>query len=159
MPKKVLAVKFLTLCLCTLVLLFAGGGHAQPLSEDPEPENIFAPMLRESMKKSDMVAAVEVVGFQFEKRNGSSTLYRIESKILESFKGPFLQALVFYQWTDEDINAEDSNDDVTGSRIIVTLRKNEQDGRYYVPESGSSFPESEDLRDIARKIEGENTQE
>lgn len=144
-------MKILAISLYAFFLFFAGGGHAQTSSESQGLGNIFASMLKESMGKADLVAVVEVIGFQSEKRSGGSTLYRIESRMLESIKGPFLKALVFYQWTDENIKAGGPEDDVTGSRIIVTLRKNEQNGRYYVPAHGSSFPESEDLLEIARK--------
>lgn len=109
-------------------LFFAGAGHAQTASKNRGLGDIFASMLKESMENADLVAHVEVTGFQYEKKNAGSTLFRVESKILESFKGPSVEALVFYQKVEKGFREEEFKDDVTGSRIIVTFRKNDQDG-------------------------------
>lgn len=139
-------MRFLTLSLCCFFLFFVGICQSQVPSEKRGLDDIFASMLLESMEGSDLVAHVEVTGFQFEKMRNEATLYRVESRMLEGFKGPFLETLVFYQEAEEDLK-----EDVTGSRIIVTLVKSVQDGRYYVLDNAGSYPVSPELLGVARK--------
>lgn len=129
------------------LLLVVHVGHAQMLPGDNTSETLFSDLLADGVVHTDVTAHVEVIGFRAIKENGASTLYRIESKMLEAISGAPPEVLAFHQWTEEE-----AEDDVIGSRLIVTLIKNEQDGQYYVPENGSSFPASEELLDLAREF-------
>ena len=107
----------------------------------------FENMLGESMAEADLVAHVEIISFRHEKKAGDSSLYEIKAKILKSFKGPSLASVVFYQWTEENIESNDA----IGERVIVALQKSEEDEKYFIPKGSSAFPAHKNLLDLAGK--------
>ncbi len=139
-------MKFLTWALCgAFLFLVAGcGSQASPDKKDSLSET-FEIMLEDSMVDADLVAHVEITGFALEKSSGDLALYRVDAKMLESFKGPSPKTLVFRQWI-----AEEADDDATGEGVIVALHESEVDGSYFVLEGDSAFPDHENLLDTAR---------
>lgn len=138
--------KFLTWMLCGVLLLFAVGCASQASPEkNGSLAETFETMLEDSMVDADLVAHVEITGFALEKSSGDLALYRVEAKMLESFKGPSPKTLVFRQWI-----TEEADDDATGEGVIVALHESEMDGSYFVLEGDSAFPDHENLLEAAR---------
>ncbi len=143
-------MKFLTWALCGAFLFLAAGCGSQSTPEKKDSlSEIFATMLEDSMAAADLVAHVEITGFAEETRSGDIALYRVEAKMLESFKGPSPEALVFRQWV-----GEEADEETLGEGVIVALHESEADGSYFVPEGESAFPDDEDLLATARKAAG-----
>lgn len=139
-------MKFLTWALCGAVLLAMAACGAQTASDkNGGLAETFETTLEDSMVDADLVAHVEITGFALEKSSGDLALYRVEAKVLESFKGPSPKTLVFRQWI-----AEQADDDATGDGVIVALHESEVDGSYFVLEGDSAFPDHENLLDTAR---------
>lgn len=139
-------MNFPTRALCGAFLLLAAGCSSQNTSEQKDSlSEIFATMLKDSMAAADLVAHVEITGFAEENRSGDMALYRIEAKMLESFKGPSPEALVFRQWV-----GEAADEETLGEGVIVALHESEADGSYFVLEGESAFPDDDDLLETAR---------
>lgn len=96
------------------------------------------------MESADLVAYVEVVDFSLEKQEADLRLYRVKAKTLESFKGPDLKNFIFYQWIGEDVEDDEP------IKVIVALKKSNENGAYIFPKGEGSFPDFEALLDFAR---------
>ena len=141
-------MKFLILFLSAFLLLFVVRCTPDVSSEnDMGLSKFFISTLKESMKNADLVAQIEITGFELEKKDKNLYLYRFESKALEVFKGQSLKNIRFHQWMDEDLSKEK----VIGARMIVTLYKSAHDAAYFAPEDGYAFPDDADLLAVARK--------
>ena len=143
-------MKFRTWSLCGVFLLLAAGCGSQ-VSTDKKGglAETFETMLQDSMLDADLVAHVEITGFALEKSSGDLALYRVSAKMLESFKGPSPETLVFRQWS-----GEKADDDAIGDGVIVALHESEVDGSYFVLEGDSAFPDHANLLATARKLSG-----
>lgn len=142
--------KFLTWMLCGSFLFLAAGCASQTTSDNKGSlAETFETMLEESMVDADLVAHVEITGFAQEKSRGDMALYRVDAKMLESFKGPAPETLAFRIWV-----GEEADEDTIGERMIVALHESGADGSYFVPEGGSAYPDFAHLLDSARNANG-----
>ena len=114
-------------------------------------------MLQKSIKASDFVAHVEILKYWPGKRSQNKTLYHIEAKVLEKFKGPSLKTVEFSQWVVEVSKGEAAaNENIIGDKMIVALEDYGPNHDYHVPEDSYSFPDHDNLLDVARNCCGEN---
>jgi hypothetical protein len=138
-------------------LIITSSFPSETIGDDKGLANAFAKMLQESINTSDLVAHVEITKYWPGKRSQNKTLYHIQAKVLESFKGPSLDTIEFTQWVKEsskgDAMAHENN---TGDKVIVTLEDFGPNHSYRVPEYGYSFPDHSNLLDVARNCCGEN---
>ena len=112
-------------------------------------------MLQKSINTTDLVAHVEIIKYYPGKRNQNKTLYHIEAKILETFKGPSLETVEFSQWIMENSKGEAlANENITGERVIVALEDFGPDHTYSVPTDSYTFPSHENLLEVARNCCG-----
>ncbi|WP_282605398.1 hypothetical protein [Pelagibius sp. Alg239-R121] len=142
-------IKFLIWALCGVFLFLAAGCGSQTTPDKRGSlAETFETMLEDSMVDADLVAHVEITGFEQEERSGDMVLYRVAAKMLESFKGPSPRTLVFRQWI-----TEQADEEAIGERVIVALHESAVDGSYFVLEGDSAFPDHENLLDSARNAE------
>lgn len=143
-------IKLLTWALCGAFLLLATGCGSQASSDKKGGlAETFETLLEDSMADADLVAHVEITGFAQEEGSGDLALYRVDAKMLESFKGPAPETLVFRQWI-----GEEAEEDTIGERVIVALHESEVDGSYFVLEGDSAFPDHANLLETARNANG-----
>ena len=138
-----------------LVLFIVGSFPSGTFGNDKGLAKTFAEMLKKSIKTSDLVAHVEIIKYSPGKRSNNKTLYHIEAKVLETFKGSLLESIEFYQWVVEGSKGEAmENESITGQRVIVALEICGHDHTYRVPEDSYTFPSDTNLLDMARKCCG-----
>ncbi|WP_020591531.1 hypothetical protein [Kiloniella laminariae] len=138
---------FLLKALCGFLFLLTAACGQEESGQEDGLAKFFEKDLAEKAAVADLVAHVKVTGFTLEKQSGDLWLYRIEADVLESFRGPSPQQLVFEQWI-----AERPDQGAIGDSVIVALHRSPTDDVYFVPEGGSAFPDDENLLKTARKV-------
>ncbi|MGV7222006.1 MAG: hypothetical protein ACQ9MH_10805 [Nitrospinales bacterium] len=145
---------FTILCFIFAVVL-ACSSPSVTFGNDKGLATTFAKMLQKSINASDFVAQVEIIKYWPGKRSKNKTLYHIEAKVLEAFKGPSLESVEFYQWVVEGSKGEAmENENITRQRVIVALENSGHDHSYRVPIDSYTFPSDKNLLDVARKCCG-----
>jgi hypothetical protein len=147
-----LLIKNLISALCFLLTLITVGSFpSNALGNNKGLANTFAKMLEKSISASDYAAHVEIIKYWTGKRSQNKTLYHIKARELENFKGPSLETVEFSQWIMENSKGEAmANENITGDKVIVALEVYGPNHAYRVPEGSSSFPDHNNLLDVAR---------